>query len=202
MYKIDDEFRPKGRVFMKAQRERQIYPPLVPMQKSTSPSSTLSSRRGSAITPNLDDPENVRYRHEVLNEKIIHAQITEAPHVIDTMNRDHWQALPSSSVAGNELVLASNNRNSVHEITRNKRLSTDVLGSTFETTTQRSADGQRRLTTHIVRKITTMTRAEEQVQPDNNIRYNRDVKTTEIGFMATGSNDRKRAKVYKKITFN
>jgi hypothetical protein len=196
MYKIDDEFRPKGRVFMKAQREHQIYPPLVPMQKSSSPSSTLSSRRGSAITTNLDDPENVRYRHEVLNEKIIHAQITEMPQVIDTMNRDHWEALPSSSTAGNELVFASNNHNSVHEITRNKRLSTDVLGSTFETTTQRSADGQRRLTTHIVRKITTMTRAEEQVQADNNIKFNRDVKTTEIGFMTTaGSANRKRAKV-------
>ncbi|XP_058116980.1 dystonin isoform X3 [Anopheles coustani] len=51
------------------------------------------------------------------------------------------------------------------------------------------------MTTHIVRKITTLTRAEEQAQADNMIRQNRDVKTTEIGYMRTGTLDRKRAKI-------
>nr|XP_049464785.1 dystonin isoform X44 [Anopheles coluzzii] len=204
MYKIDDEFRPRGRVFMKAQRENN------PGSSSSyavvqSRSSSRSSGRGPAITTNLDD-SNLRFRHEILNEKVIEATVTELPDVIDGINRDHWRALPSSLAYGNELVVAAAPRQTdpgggsstvVAEVTRNKRLSTEVLGSTLETTksSQRAADGHRRMTTHIVRKITTLTRAEEQEQADNMIRQNRDVKTTEIGYMRTGRLDSKRAKI-------
>uniref|UniRef100_A0A182T514 Uncharacterized protein n=1 Tax=Anopheles maculatus TaxID=74869 RepID=A0A182T514_9DIPT len=187
MYKIDDEFRPRGRVFMKAQRENNpggsSY--AVVSRSSSRASGGGSVGRGPAITTNLDD-SSLRFRHEILNEKVIEATVTELPDVIDDINRDHWRALPSSLAYGNELVVATPRGDPggtvVSEVTRNKRLSTEVLGSTLETTksSQRAADGHRRMTTHIVRKITTLTRAEEQEQADNMIRQNRDVKTTEI----------------------
>ncbi|XP_058834599.1 dystonin isoform X35 [Topomyia yanbarensis] len=201
MYKIDDEFRPRGRVFMKARREHdQSYPPSSALVSRSNSRSSTSSRKGSAITTNLDD-SNLRFRHEIMNEKVIEATVTELPEVIGTMNRDHWKALPSSMSYGNELVAAprmgTGNSNVVAEVTRNKRLTTEVLGNTMETTStsQRASDGHRRMTTHIVRKITTLTRAEEQAQADNMIRQNRDVKTTEIGYLRMGAQDSKRAKI-------
>ncbi|XP_049546731.1 dystonin isoform X35 [Anopheles darlingi] len=202
MYKIDGEFRPRGRVFMKAQRENHLQPMAAGsssygsalVSRSNSRSSSGSASRGPAITTNLDD-STLRFRHEILNEKVIEATVTELPDVIDGINRDHWRALPSSLAYGNELVVAqpTNAAPAITEVTRNKRLSTEVLGSTVETT--KTTDGNRRMTTHIVRKITTLTRAEEQAQADNMIRQNRDVKTTEIGYMRTGRLDSKRAKI-------
>ncbi|XP_050095426.1 dystonin isoform X7 [Anopheles aquasalis] len=198
MYKIDGEFRPRGRVFMKAQRENHLQPTsggpssYALVSRSNSRSSSGSANRGPAITTNLDD-SSLRFRHEILNEKVIEATVTELPDVIDGINRDHWRALPSSLAYGNELVVATQPSAAVTEVTRNKRLSTEVLGSTVETT--KTTDGNRRMTTHIVRKITTLTRAEEQAQADNMIRQNRDVKTTEIGYMRTGRLDSKRAKI-------
>lgn len=200
MYKIDDEFRPRGRVFMKATREHGYDAPS-PVSRSSSRSSAISGRRGSAITTNLDD-SNLRFRHEIMNEKVIEATVTELPGVIQSMNRDHWRALPSSMGYGNELVAAGSSSGVVAEVTRNKRLTTEVLGNTMETTStsQRASDGHRRMTTHIVRKITTLTRAEEQAQADNRIRQARDVKTTEIGYLRMGAHgDSKRAKVKFKV---
>lgn len=51
----------------------------------------------------------------------------------------------------------------------NKRLSTEVLGSSFESTktSKRNEDGYRRITTRIVRKVTTLTRGEEQARQEN-----------------------------------
>lgn len=45
-----------------------------------------------------------------------------------------------------------------------KRLSTEVLGSSIESckTSRKNGDGSRRITTRIVRKVTTLTRGEEQ----------------------------------------
>ncbi|XP_065091739.1 dystonin isoform X35 [Ochlerotatus camptorhynchus] len=198
MYKIDDEFRPRGRVFMKAQREHgHSYQPSSALVSRSSSRSSTTSRKGPAITTNLDD-SNLRFRHEIMNEKVIEATVTEHPGVIETMNRDHWRALPSSMSYGNELVVAHPGGSQVvAEVTRNKRFTTEVLGNTMETTStsQRASDGHRRMTTHIVRKITTLTRAEEQAQADNRIRQNRDVKTTEIGYLRMGSQDSKRAKI-------
>lgn len=50
-----------------------------------------------------------------------------------------------------------------------KRLSTEVLGSSFESTkTSRcDDDGRRRITTRIVRKVTTLTRGEEQSRAED-----------------------------------
>ena len=62
MYKIDDEFRPPGRVFMKATRESPGNSALVP--------------RGSAITTSVDD-KGVKFRHDVIHEKTVEAVITD-----------------------------------------------------------------------------------------------------------------------------
>ncbi|XP_055591397.1 dystonin isoform X26 [Uranotaenia lowii] len=202
MYKIDDEFRPRGRVFMKAQREHDhdyqgSGTSTALVSRSSSRSSSAGHRRGPPITTNLDD-SNLRFRHEIMKEKVIEATVSELPGVIETMNRDHWKALPSSLSYGNELVVSGGGpSNVVAEVTRNKRLTTEVLGNTMETTStsQRATDGHRRMTTHIVRKITTLTRAEEQAQAENMIRQNRDVKTTEIGYLRMGAHDSKRAKI-------
>lgn len=52
----------------------------------------------------------------------------------------------------------------LHAVYTKKRLSTQVLGSTFESTktSQCGEDGHRRITTKIVRKLTTLTRGEEK----------------------------------------
>lgn len=50
-----------------------------------------------------------------------------------------------------------------------KRLSTEVLGSSFESTKTSKCDddGRRRITTRIVRKVTTLTRGEEQSRAED-----------------------------------
>lgn len=50
-----------------------------------------------------------------------------------------------------------------------KRLSTEVLGSSFESTktSKFGEDGRRRITTKIVRKVTTLTRGEEKSREEN-----------------------------------
>lgn len=50
-----------------------------------------------------------------------------------------------------------------------KRLSTEVLGSSFESTktSKFGEDGRRRITTKIVRKVTTLTRGEEQSREED-----------------------------------
>lgn len=50
-----------------------------------------------------------------------------------------------------------------------KKLSTEVLGSSLETikTNRRGEDGSRRITTRIVRKVTTLTRGEEQSRAED-----------------------------------
>lgn len=50
-----------------------------------------------------------------------------------------------------------------------KRLSTEVLGSSFESTktSKCGEDGKKRITTRIVRKVTTLTRGEEQSREED-----------------------------------
>lgn len=50
-----------------------------------------------------------------------------------------------------------------------KRLSTEVLGSSFESTktSKFGEDGRRRITTKIIRKVTTLTRGEEQSREED-----------------------------------
>lgn len=192
MYKFDDEFRPSGRVFMKAQRESPL-------------TSSALVRRGSAITTNLDD-KSIKYRHDVIHEKTIEAVITDyansdsrnvhAPSrdVVDARNK----ALTYTVPVRNDEAYATTD---LHQIVRNKRLSTEVLGSTLETTktSQRAPDGHRRHVTHIVRKVTTLSRAEEREQANNMIKYSDDKRTTELGYMTTQAIEPKRVKVFKFI---
>lgn len=90
----------------------------------------------------------------------------------------------------------TDNVQSMQAITRNKQLSTEVLGSSFESKklSQRASDGHRRITTHIVRKVTTMSRAEENAQTQNLIQSAQN-RTTEIGYMTTQAIEPKRPKV-------
>lgn len=56
------------------------------------------------------------------------------------------------------------NTQSLQAIRTKKRLSTEVLGSSIESTktSRKNEDGTRRITTQIVRKVTTLTRGEEK----------------------------------------
>lgn len=186
MYKIDDEFRPRGRVFMKATREnneigKNIVP--VPVRKS-------SLKKGPAITTNLDD-RNIQFEHEVIHEKSVEALITEYPPHSSSQSR----TTPYDRLADNNQVIhyrtengydVPDNVSSLQSITRNKRTSTEILGSSFESKklSQRAPDGHRRITTHIVRKVTTLSRAEENAQAQNLIKTAQN-KTTAIGYMTT-----------------
>lgn len=234
MYKIDDEFRPRGRVFMKATRESQ-------QQSSTSsggepnlnvvsvPIRKSSLKKGPPITTSLDD-RRIQFQHEVKHEKTIEALITEYPPGDDyrppgsrsyssdrqtkryeshtsSSSPQRIQAVPSSSslndVSREVIHYATNNNDNgydvtdnVQAITRNKRTSTEVLGSSFESKkhSQRATDGHRRITTHIVRKVTTLSRAEENAQSQNLV-HTAQNKTTEIGYMTTQAIEPKKQKV-------
>lgn len=183
MYKIDDEFRPPGRVFMRATRETTT---------SDSNSGTVDvpvprkSNLKSAITTNLDD-RAIQFEHEVKHEKTIEALVTEYPsrHYVrphhsnnlpQIMDNNSSQELVVHTRSGPNLAVQSRhsyyeNDPNVHKVVRNKRLATEVLGSSMETTqvAQDVPDGHRRLTTHMVRKITTLSRAEESAYPEGNV---------------------------------
>lgn len=235
MYKIDDEFRPRGRVFMKATRESQ-------QQSSTSsdrgehsnlnvvsvPIRKSSLKKGPPITTSLDD-RRIQFQHEVKHEKTIEALITEYPPGDDyrppgsrsyssdrqtkryeshtsSSSPQRIQVAPSTSsndVSREVIHYATNNNDNgydvtdnVQAITRNKRTSTEVLGSSFESKkhSQRATDGHRRITTHIVRKVTTLSRAEENAQSQNLV-HTAQNKTTEIGYMTTQAIEPKKQKV-------
>lgn len=185
MYKIDDEFRPPGRVFMKATRE--------------SPGTALVPR-GSAITTNLDErgiSGGVKFRHDVIHEKTIEAVIT------DYRNGDSRSSTGRDAVDGSNALTYSmptrdgRSTTDLQQITRNKKMSTEVLGSTMETTkmSQRAPDGHRRHVTHVVRKVTTLSRAEEREQANNMIKFSNDKRTIELGYSATQALANKRVKV-------
>lgn len=203
MYKIDDEFRPRGRVFMKATREsndssssvehhhqRNVVP--VPVRKS-------SLKKGPAITTSLDD-RSIQFQHEVTHEKSVEALITEYPSqsqrpaikTSTTMGTITRGSRGDGITAGYDAPdgvgshSASTSVQSLQEITRNKRTATEILGSSYESKklSQRAADGHRRITTHVVRKMTTLSRAEESAHAQNLIKsaHNR---TTEFGYVTT-----------------
>lgn len=221
MYKIDDEFRPRGRVFMKATRESQQQS----VTSSGDPQSNVVSvpvrksslKKGPPITTNLDD-RRIQFQHEVKHEKTIEALITEYPpgsvdypgsrsYSSDRQTKRYethgsgspqrTTSTPSSSlndVSREVIQYSSNNNNngydvtdnvqSMQAITRNKRTSTEVLGSSFQSKklSHCATDGQQRITTHIVRKMTTLSRAEENAQSQNLV-HTAQNKTTEIGYM-------------------
>lgn len=147
----------------------------------SSGSEVVHSSRGPAITTNIDD---LRYRHETKRERTVEAVITDYPGVSPLGSVPHERTNFERTVtfqdpSGNSrrvsetraLVPASGSSSSsaqhYQQVTRNKRISTEVLGSSVESTktSQRAPNGHRRVTTHIVRKVTTLSRAEENAQP-------------------------------------
>lgn len=243
MYKIDDEFRPRGRVFMKATRESQQQ-----QQHQTSTTTTTSTdrepgvnvisvpirksslKKGPPITTSLDD-RRIQFQHETKHEKTIEALITEYPpgddyrppgqrsYSSDRRYEHHTStspqritAIPSASSlndvsrevmhyttnnsTNNGYDVTDNVQQSMQAITRNKRSSTEVLGSSFESKkhSQRATDGHRRITTHIVRKMTTMSRAEENAQTQD-LMHTSQNNSTEIGYMTTQAIESKESKV-------
>lgn len=207
MYKIDEEFRPRGRVFMKATQESSSSVP----RSSSSTSTTVERKsslkkyhssgqphqqlvKGPPITTNIDD-RNIRFQHEVKHEKTIQAVIRDYPDARDmpyppgTSTTDQSMVLKHNIQNGSgNIPIVSQDTQSYQAITRNKRISTEVLGSSMESTklSQRGEGGHRRITTHIVRKVTTLSRAEEQAHAQNLLppqgRRN-SVRTTEIGYL-------------------
>ncbi|KMY93611.1 dystonin isoform X16 [Drosophila simulans] len=148
----------------------------------SSGSEVVHSSRGPAITTNIDD-SNLRYRHETKRERTVEAVITDYPGVSPLGSVPHERTNFERTVtfqdpAGNSRRLSETGAlvpagaipsSSTHyqQVTRNKRISTEVLGSSVESTktSQRAPNGHRRVTTHIVRKVTTLSRAEENAQP-------------------------------------
>ncbi|XP_016942969.3 microtubule-actin cross-linking factor 1 isoform X44 [Drosophila suzukii] len=148
----------------------------------SSGSEVVHSSRGPAITTNIDD-SSLRYRHETKRERTVEAVITDYPGVSPLGSVPHERTNFERTVtfqdpAGNSrrvsetraLVPSSGSASSsahYQQVTRNKRISTEVLGSSVESTktSQRAPNGHRRVTTHIVRKVTTLSRAEENAQP-------------------------------------
>lgn len=73
----------------------------------------------------------------------------------------------SKTALGPPIVTNFNNANDadhLQAVHTKKRLSTEVLGSSIESTktSRKGEDGHRRITTKIVRKVTTLTRGEEK----------------------------------------
>ncbi|XP_032570432.1 dystonin isoform X38 [Drosophila sechellia] len=148
----------------------------------SSGSEVVHSSRGPAITTNIDD-SNLRYRHETKKERTVEAVITDYPGVSPLGSVPHERTNFERTVTfqdptGNSRRLSETGAlvpagaipsSSTHyqQVTRNKRISTEVLGSSVESTktSQRAPNGHRRVTTHIVRKVTTLSRAEENTQP-------------------------------------
>ncbi|XP_065369784.1 dystonin isoform X20 [Calliphora vicina] len=149
----------------------------------------LVPSRGPPITTNIDD-QNAVYQHQFKHEKTIEAVITDYPGTAPA------SATPQERVSyDRSLVMRNSFRNgssrpldveltsgavggqhhelheSFQQVTRNKRISTEVLGSSVESTktSQRGPSGHRRITTHIVRKVTTLSRAEEQQLPPEDL---------------------------------
>lgn len=105
------------------------------------------------------------YREESYNGRVVHDG-----------NQTHFEYDGESALA----VPTSAGGRGVSElqaIHTNKRLSTEVLGSSLESTkiSKKDDSGQRRITTRIVRKVTTLTRGEEKASAEDLARGGREV---------------------------
>lgn len=171
MYKFDDEFRPPGRVFVKATRENPGNT-LVPFTAS-----------GSAITTSVDG-KNYKYRHDVLQEKTIEAVITDYHNNDSRVSNDRDVVDSSRALAYSIPLKESRQGSELKQIVRNRNLSTEVVGTSMENSklSRSTQDGHRRHVTHIVRKITTLSRAEERAQANNMVEFTNDKRTIELGY--------------------
>lgn len=115
MYKFDDEFRPPGRVFMKATRE------------SSDKTVDNYSSHGSAITTSIDK-KDVNYRHDVLHEKTIEAVIADYKNGDNGMFHD-YNASSSRKALKQSARDSEGSSSELHQIVRNRNLSTEVVGS-------------------------------------------------------------------------
>lgn len=92
------------------------------------------------------------------------------------------------------------NGDDLQAVITKKRLSTEVLGSSLESvkTSRQGEDGSRRITTRIVRKVTTLTRGEEQSRGENLTRraQQKSIRSAEEVAPSGGTIVTKRVKVY------
>ncbi|XP_049879738.1 microtubule-actin cross-linking factor 1 isoform X17 [Pectinophora gossypiella] len=105
------------------------------------------------------------YREESYNGRVVHDG-----------NQTHFEYDGESALA----VPTSAGGRGVSElqaIHTNKRLSTEILGSSLDSTkiSKKDEQGQRRITTRIVRKVTTLTRGEEKASAEDVARGGREV---------------------------
>ncbi|KAG6451488.1 hypothetical protein O3G_MSEX007199 [Manduca sexta] len=97
------------------------------------------------------------YREDSYNGRIVHDG-----------NQTHFEYDGESALA---VPLSAGGRgiSELQAIHTNKRMSTEVLGSSLESTkiSKKDDSGQRRITTRIVRKVTTLTRGEEKASAED-----------------------------------
>lgn len=107
--------------------------------------------------PGMERASNYRsgsYREESYNGRIVHDG-----------NQTHFEYVaPGESALAVPTSAGGRGVSELQAIHTNKRMSTEVLGSSLESTkiSKKDDSGQRRITTRIVRKLTTLTRGEEK----------------------------------------
>lgn len=87
--------------------------------------------------------------------------------VVRDGNQTHFEFDETKAMASSNPYKPSYEDDSLQSIYTKKRLSTEVLGSSLESTkvSKKNENGTRRITTRIVRKVTTLSRGEEQSVP-------------------------------------
>lgn len=97
------------------------------------------------------------YREDSYNGRIIHDG-----------NQTHFEYDADRALAV-PLSAGGRGMSELQAIHTNKRMSTEVLGSSLESTkiSKKDDSGQRRITTRIVRKVTTLTRGEEKASAED-----------------------------------
>lgn len=99
------------------------------------------------------------YREESYNGRIVHDG-----------NQTHFEyAAPGESALAVPMSAGGRGVSELQAIHTNKRMSTEVLGSSLESTkvSKKDDSGQRRITTRIVRKVTTLSRGEEKASAED-----------------------------------
>lgn len=93
------------------------------------------------------------YREETYNGRVVHDG-----------NQTHFEYAPNESALAVPTSAGGRGYSELQAIHTNKRTSTEVLGSSLESTkvSKKDDSGQRRITTRIVRKLTTLSRGEEK----------------------------------------
>ncbi|KPJ21054.1 hypothetical protein RR48_00838 [Papilio machaon] len=106
------------------------------------------------------------FREESYNGRIVHDG-----------NQTHFEYDAGESALAVPLSAGGRGISELQAIHTNKRMSTEVLGSSLESTkiSKKDDSGQRRITTRIVRKVTTLTRGEEKASTEDIARGGREV---------------------------